>query len=181
MFSNVEVLKKPTGWNNIFMQEAALWSTRSHDTQTKCGCVLVKDKTVISTGYNGFIRDIDDSVLPTTRPDKYQFMIHAEANAVFNSVRLGRSTLSSTAYITAPPCLSCLQMLYQCGVIKIIFSDISKPKMCIYDQNYATILNMIDKSIEMYYLPKEFMDNTDIERYFEKNIKKSKEDVDKQR
>ena len=53
--------------------------------------------------------------------------------------------------------------------------------MCIYDQNYATILNMIDKSIEMYYLPKEFMDNTDIERYFEKNIKKSKEDVDKQR
>jgi dCMP deaminase len=147
-------LKNPTDWDVTFLQEATLWSRRSHDTQTQCGCVLVKDKTCISTGYNGFIRDIDDTILPTTRPDKYPFMIHAEANAVYNSARLGRSTLNSTAYITGAPCQSCLQLLYQCGIVKIIFSDISNPKISVMNDNYINILNLIKEKIELLYVPK---------------------------
>ena len=141
-------------WDTIFMQEATLWSRRSHDSQTQCGCVIVKNKTVISTGYNGFIRDIDDSVLPDTRPDKYPFMIHAEANAIYNAVRLGRSTLDSTIYITAPPCLGCLQMLYQCGIKNIFYSDISKPKMVIYNDNYLKMLEMTADKMCFRYIPK---------------------------
>jgi dCMP deaminase len=141
-------------WDAIFMQEATLWSCRSHDIQTQCGCVIVKDKTVISTGYNGFVRDINDHTLPNTRPEKYPFMIHAESNAIYNAVRLGRSTLDSTIYITAPPCLDCLQMLYQCGVKNIIYSDISRPKMAINNDNYAKMLEMIADKISFRYLPK---------------------------
>lgn len=141
-------------WDTIFMQEATLWSRRSHDSETQCGCVIVKNKTVISTGYNGFIRDIDDSVLPDTRPDKYPFMIHAEANAIYNAVRLGRSTLDSTIYITAPPCLGCLQMLYQCGIKNIFYSDISKPKMVIYNDNYVKMLEMTADKMCFRYIPK---------------------------
>ena len=48
----------PTDWDNMFFSEAVLWSRRSHDSQTQCGCVLVKNKTVVATGYNGFMRDI---------------------------------------------------------------------------------------------------------------------------
>ena len=126
----------------------------SHDSETRCGCVLVKDKTAISTGYNGFIRDIDDSILPRTRPDKYPFMIHAEANAIYNSVRLGRQTLNSTAYITGPPCLQCLQMLYQCGIIEIKFSNISNIKMEIYSKEYLKVVDLIGDKITMSFIDK---------------------------
>ena len=146
--------REPTDWDNIFLQEATLWSRRSHDIETQCGCVLVKDKTVISSGYNGFIRDIDDSDLPNTRPDKYPFMIHAEANAIYNSVRIGRSTLGATAYITAIPCISCLQMLYQCGIEEIVYSDISNPKMCTSSAKYLTMVSKIIDKIDISFIPK---------------------------
>jgi deoxycytidylate deaminase len=54
-------------WDNMFFATATLWSRKSHDAQTQCGCVLVKNKTIISTGYNGFIRGIDDNVLRSKR------------------------------------------------------------------------------------------------------------------
>ena len=146
--------REPSDWDNIFFQEATLWSRRSHDIETQCGCVLVKDKTVISSGYNGFVRDIDDSDLPNTRPDKYPFMIHAEANAIYNSVRIGRSTLGATAYITAVPCLSCLQMLYQCGIEEIVYSDISNPKMCTNSGKYITMFSKIVEKIDIYFIAK---------------------------
>ena len=155
-------------WDAIFMQEATLWSRRSHDIQTQCGCVIVKDKTVISTGYNGFIRDIDDLCLPNTRPQKYPFMIHAEANAIYNAVRLGRSTLDSTIYITAPPCLGCLQMLYQCGIKSVIYSDISEPKMVIYNDNYTKMIDMISQKMSFRYLPKSKLDITFLKESVEK-------------
>lgn len=153
----INILKEITKWDKIFFNEARLWMQNSHDIQTQCGCVLVKDRTPISTGYNGFVRDIDDSVLPRTRPDKYPFMIHAEANAIYNSVRLGRSTAGSTAYITAMPCLSCLQMLYQCGIIEIRFTDISKVKMNMFSEKYEQILKLIGHKINLFFIAQDLI------------------------
>ena len=153
----IKIQKEATKWDKIFFREAVLWSFNSHDSQTKCGCVLVKDKTSLSTGYNGFIRDIDDTVLPRVRPKKYPFMIHAEANAIYNCSRLGRSTLGATAYITAMPCLDCLQMIYQCGISEIKFTDASNPKMNIYSENYSQILRLIGDKISLVYIPKKYV------------------------
>lgn len=127
--TNTNQTKRP-GWNHIFLLEAYIWSFRSHDPVTKCGCILVKNHTVLSTGYNGFIRNIDDNKLPNTRPEKYDYMIHAEHNAILNCARNGISTLNSIAYITAIPCNNCLQFMWQAGVKKIVYSDFSVPKMC---------------------------------------------------
>lgn len=148
----------PTSWDNTFFLEATLWSRRSHDTQTQCGCVLVKNKTSISSGYNGFIRGIDDHVLPTTRPEKYPFMIHAEANAIYNAVRNGQSTLDATAYVTAIPCLQCLQMFHQCGITEVCFSDISSPKRGSWDK-YSKILELIKDEFKFKFTPKSELDN----------------------
>ena len=52
---------RPTEWDNIFLLDATLWSMKSHDPQTKCGCVLASGNTKISCGYNGFIRKIDNN------------------------------------------------------------------------------------------------------------------------
>tara|TARA_Y100000004_G_scaffold127763_1_gene143841 strand:- start:2678 stop:3202 length:525 start_codon:yes stop_codon:yes gene_type:complete len=150
---------EPTEWDNIFFSEAVLWSRRSHDSETQCGCVLVKNKTCIATGYNGFIRDIDDSSLPDKRPEKYPYMIHAEANAIYNCAREGKSTLGATAYITAAPCTSCLQMLWQCGVKKIFFSNLSKPKGEVWARKYNMILMQIADRLDFTFVPKDRLDN----------------------
>ena len=125
-----EIKRKP--WDHTFLIEAALWAERSHDAETQCGCVLVKDKTPLSVGYNGFIRDIDDSVLPNLRPHKYPFMIHAEINAILNCARQGKSTLGAIAYITTKPCVQCFQFLWQAGITRIVYSNIS----CSHNYNH---------------------------------------------
>jgi deoxycytidylate deaminase len=120
--------------------------------------VLVSGNTKISCGYNGFIRKIDNSLLPNTRPEKYPFMIHAEANAVYNAVREGKSTKGAIAYITSQPCSSCLQTLYQCGVEKIIYSNISNPKMVDNCKTYGTIVEVLGDRIELKFIDKKFLD-----------------------
>lgn len=154
-FLDIVKVFKADRWDDLFFREAALWRGQSHDLQTQCGCVLVKDKISISTGYNGFIRDIDDSVLPRLRPEKYPFMIHAEANAIYNAVRHGRGVMGSTAYVTGPPCLSCLQMLYQCGIEKIKFTDISNPQITIFSKEYRQVVDLIAGRMSLHYTPKD--------------------------
>jgi len=145
-------------WDNKFLLEAVFWSRSSHDEQTKCGCALVKDKTILSTGYNGFIRGANDDELPKVRPEKYPFMIHAEANAIYNCTRLGRSTLGSIAYVTGIPCGTCLQIMHQAGVEEIVFTDVSDPKMVIGDADYHKIMKMVQ--MRMYYVPASKLDQS---------------------
>lgn len=146
-------------WDNMFFATATLWSRKSHDAQTKCGCVLVKNKTVISTGYNGFIRGINDNALPNTRPEKYPFMIHAEANAVYNAAREGQSTVNARAYITAIPCRNCLQMLWQCGITEIYYSNVSSPKGDIWGDHYNEVLAQIEDRIDFRFFPRKYLSN----------------------
>ena len=169
-----QLQSKPSHWDNMFLLDATFWATRSHDTETQCGCVIVKNKTPLSEGYNGFVRDIDENALPRVRPAKYPFMIHAEANAIYNCARQGKSTLGATAYITALPCCNCLQMLYQCGVSSIIFSDVSNPKMSTWRDDYEQIMDLIKDKINLRYIPKGDLDPTPLFKAFDEVRKKPK-------
>jgi dCMP deaminase len=146
-------------WDNMFFSTAVLWSRKSPDKETQCGCVLVKNKTIVSTGYNGFMRDVKDCELPNTRPNKYPFMLHAEENAVYNAAREGKSTIGSRAYITAIPCKKCLQMLWQCGVHEVYFSDLSKPKLEVWGDCYDEVLEQISDRIVFKFIPKSKLSN----------------------
>jgi len=109
-------------WDEYFLLQAYLISLRSIDAQTQCGAVLVNElKTILSTGYNGFMTGINDNILPNLRPEKYPYFLHAEHNAVLNCAKNGISTLNATAYITSPPCSNCFQILHQAGIKKIIY------------------------------------------------------------
>lgn len=94
----------------------------SHDSETQVGSVLIKNKTgaVIASGYNGFIRGAPDDKLPTTRPDKYPYMQHSELNLVVNCARLGISMDDCTVVCTHSPCASCMRMLWQCGITRVV-------------------------------------------------------------
>ena len=159
---------RPDDWDDMFFQNAVLWSRKSHDVQTQCGCVLVKNKTIIATGFNGFIREIDDCVFPNTRPEKYPFMIHAEANAVYNAAREGQSTMGARAYITAIPCRGCLQMLWQCGIHEIYYSNLSAPKNDMWGDQYDIILKQVEDRITFKFFPKQYLSNNSLTEAAEK-------------
>jgi dCMP deaminase len=98
---------------------------QSHDQQTKVAAILIDSKTgaVIAEGYNGFIRGANDSALPATRPEKYDYIIHAETNLICNAVRSGVKTGDNIIFCTLSPCIKCLRMLWQAGVSIFYFKD----------------------------------------------------------
>jgi len=113
----MENMVRPS-WHQYFLGLAQYASIRSHDSETKVGCVSIDDQMhVVSMGYNGFPAQCEDSYLPTTRPDKYPFMVHAEENAVSNIISKNSQSLL-TAYITHFPCNRCAKLLWQNGIRK---------------------------------------------------------------
>lgn len=105
------------------MRRAECVALDSPDLETKVGAVLLSPDTgsVISEGYNGFIRDADDENLPKTRPEKYEYMCHAEENIVANAARNGVRTNSSILVQTLSPCKRCMRLMMQAGVQEIYF------------------------------------------------------------
>ena len=117
---------KPISWDEYFMSLAILVSLRSKDPSSKVGAVLVKDYKVIGTGYNGFPTGCDESRFPWERDiegegwlnTKYPYVIHAEANALLNTVS---SPKGSHLYVTLHPCNECAKVLIQGGIERVTF------------------------------------------------------------
>lgn len=115
-------------WDLRFLEMASLVSTWSKDNSTKVGCVLVRtDKSIVSVGYNGFPRGIDDTIPERSqRPDKYLYTEHAERNALYNSLLNGSSVIGCTAYSTHLTCSDCARGLIQSGIKRFVCYDPSK-------------------------------------------------------
>jgi len=108
-------------WDEYFLDLAEQISRRSPDPSTKHGCVLVDEENrVISTGYNGPVSGLPHELINATRPEKYDWFIHAEDNAVV----FARCDLrGATAYVTGMPCAACFRRLLQVGVRRIVHGD----------------------------------------------------------
>ena len=110
-----------TKWDHRFIKVAQEVQSWSKDPSTKCGCVLVKDRRILSTGYNGLPASLSDSLERyQNREFKLAAIIHAEKNALFNAAKNGTNTDSSTAYVTWPPCSQCASALIQAGISKVV-------------------------------------------------------------
>ncbi len=96
-------------------------ASASPDAQTKVGALLIHGESgaIIAEGYNGFIRGADDENLPNTRPEKYDYMIHAEDNLLCNAVRHGVSANKCVIFCTISPCIKCARKLFQAGITEI--------------------------------------------------------------
>jgi dCMP deaminase len=110
-------------WDDYFLKLAILVSERATCSRLHCGCVIVRDKNIISTGYNGSIPgDVhceDDGCLIVN--DHCIRTVHAEQNAIFQAAKEGHSLKGATAYITAPACLNCTKTLIMSGIIRIVY------------------------------------------------------------
>lgn len=125
--SKKEVLppKRPD-WDEYFLKLAMLASERATCPRMHCGCVLVKNKNVIATGYNGSIpgdthcEDVGCMVVD----NHCVRTVHAEMNALVQAARRGHSVDGSTAYVTNMPCTTCAKALITAGIKRIVvFSD----------------------------------------------------------
>lgn len=108
-------------WDYRFLNIAHEVSSWSKDPSTKVGALLVVDRRIISSGYNGFPSGFDDDISRYVNRDmKLALTIHAEVNAIINSAKNGSSTKGSTLYVTFPPCVACSTSIVQSGVTRIV-------------------------------------------------------------
>ena len=111
----------PPSWDEWFMKQVYLAAEKSKDPSTKIGAVLVRDNHIISSGYNGFPRKVRDKKgRYLKREIKYEFVVHAEDNAVLAAARFGISTLDTTLYTQGIPCCECAKSVIQGGIKEIV-------------------------------------------------------------
>ena len=94
-------------------------ATKSKDT-TQVGAVLVRDRTVLASGYNGPPRGVRDTPDRFERPKKYLFAAHAEMNLIATAAREGIRIEGCSVYVTHAPCSTCARLLIQSGVGKVV-------------------------------------------------------------
>ncbi|MCD6083603.1 dCMP deaminase family protein [Candidatus Aerophobetes bacterium] len=118
-------------WDEYFMQIAELVATRSTCLRRKVGAVLVKDKRILATGYNGAPRNLPHCEVTGCLREKLRIPsgerqeicrgLHAEQNAIIQAALYGASIKGSTLYCTHQPCITCSKMIINAGIEKVVF------------------------------------------------------------
>lgn len=105
-----------------YMRMAFIWSENSYCQRRKVGALLVKDKMIISDGYNGTpsgFENICEDENNITKP----YVLHAEANAITKVARSNNSSNDATLYVTSSPCIECAKLIIQAGIRRVVYSD----------------------------------------------------------
>ena len=104
-----------------YLRMASIWAENSYCQRRKVGAILVKDKMIISDGFNGTpagFENVCETADGITKP----YVLHAEANAITKVARSNNSSEGSTLYITASPCLECSKLIIQAGIRRVVFN-----------------------------------------------------------
>ena len=117
-------MARPT-WNVYFMEIAQQVSKRSTCDRKNVGAVIVRDKVILSTGYNGSIRGVKhcDEIGHLIENSHCVRTVHAEVNAVAQSAMNGTEIKNSSIYLTASPCWPCFKVIVNSGINKIYFGE----------------------------------------------------------
>lgn len=117
-------------WDRYFLEIARMGSSRSKDPSTKVGSCIVKDKKVLSIGYNGAPRKFDDNLVPTSsdttlplKDQKYAYVCHSEVNAILNYGGSMRDFEGATLYVTISPCHECAKIIIQSGIKRVVYLE----------------------------------------------------------
>lgn len=114
-----------TTWDQYFLDLVRVVSTKSKDPHTQIGCVIVgPDREIRTTGYNSFVRGINDQVpARAERPEKYWWIEHAERNAIYNAARTGISLKDCVIYVPSLPCVDCARAIVSVGIREVVNSQ----------------------------------------------------------
>ena len=128
-------------WNDYFMAIAEQVATRSTCDRKHIGAVIVRDKTILSTGYNGSLRGAPhcDEAGHDMDNDHCVRTVHAEANAVAQAAKNGVAIDGADLYVTASPCLTCFKLVANCGVKAVYFKEFYRDQRITEYANQAGI------------------------------------------
>lgn len=105
-----------------YLRMANIWAENSYCNRRKVGALLVKDRMIISDGYNGTpsgFENVCEDENGKTKP----YVLHAEANAITKVAQSNNSSKGATLYVTTSPCLECAKLIIQSGIKRIVFSE----------------------------------------------------------
>ncbi|HIX85736.1 MAG TPA: dCMP deaminase family protein [Candidatus Parabacteroides intestinigallinarum] len=105
-----------------YLRMAAIWAENSYCKRRQVGAILVKDKMIISDGYNGTpagFENVCEDENNLTKP----YVLHAEANAITKVAASSNSSRGATIYITTAPCIECAKLIIQSGIKRVVYSE----------------------------------------------------------
>lgn len=105
-----------------YIAMAEIWAGNSYCKRRKVGALLVKDRMIISDGYNGTpsgFENVCEDENGVTKP----YVLHAEANAITKVAKSGNSSEGATLYVTASPCVECAKLIIQAGIRRVVYKD----------------------------------------------------------
>ena len=108
-------------FDHSYLEMAEIWAQNSYCKRRKVGALLVKDRMIISDGYNGTPSGFENICEEdgVTKP----YVLHAEANAITKVAKSGNSSEGATLYVTASPCLECSKLIIQSGIKRVVYRD----------------------------------------------------------
>ncbi len=113
---------KQSAFDLRYLQMANIWAQNSYCGRRKVGALIVKDRMIISDGYNGTpsgFENVCEDENNVTKP----YVLHAEANAITKVAQSNNSSRGATLYVTSSPCLECAKLIIQSGIIRVVFAD----------------------------------------------------------
>ena len=105
-----------------YLRMARIWAENSYCVRRKVGALIVKDKMIISDGYNGTPAGFENICEDETGKTK-SYVLHAEANAITKIARSNNSSNGATMYVTASPCIECAKLIIQAGIKRVVYSE----------------------------------------------------------
>jgi dCMP deaminase len=140
-----------TKWDKRFVSLAREISTWSKDPSTKIGAVIVDDdRRILATGYNGFPKGIEDSPERyADKPTKYDHVIHAEMNAIYNATYNGTPLRNSTIYVWGlPVCNDCARGIIQVGIKRVVMAVKDEPETWLPEKWVAAYSKSLNLFVE---------------------------------
>ena len=118
----METKEKELMLDKRYMQMARIWAENSYCERRKVGALIVKNKMIISDGFNGTPSGFENICEDENNVSK-PYVLHAEANAITKVARSNNSSEGATMYVTASPCIECAKLIIQAGIKRVIYSE----------------------------------------------------------
>jgi dCMP deaminase len=117
-----ELTEKQQQFDLRYIQMARVWAKNSYCKRRQVGALLVKDRMIISDGYNGTPSGFENECEDENGQSK-PYVLHAEANAITKVAKSNNSSEGATLYITDSPCLECAKLIIQAGIKRVVYGD----------------------------------------------------------
>ena len=113
-------VEKQLKFDRAYMRMASVWAELSHCRRRKVGAIIVKDRKIISDGYNGTPTGFENECEDEDYHTKW-YVLHAEANAILKIAASTQSSAGATLYVTMSPCRECSKLIHQSGIRRVVY------------------------------------------------------------